>query len=332
MRSLVATLTISILAGCQGETAVSLRTETDTWYQAPNNQVDILWVIDNSTSMTEEQDTLARGFASFTGQMEASGTDFHIGVISTSFDYADTTRGVLIGDPPYLTNADDYEEEFKIRAQMGIGGSDKEKGLEASAWALSPTMTTGPNAGFLRTDAQLLVVVVSDEEDCSDEGALEGQPANACYLQDEKLVPVYEYVAFFQGLKATPDMVQVGAIVGVQDGACEDAFPSDRYALVAGLTGGLLGDICLSDWSSMLTELGLTATGVRNAFQLTHGAVVETLVVMVDGVEVPQSATTWTYSPDTWFVTFAPEAVPERGAEITAEYTVDPQSPEPAGF
>jgi hypothetical protein len=39
----------------------------------------------------------------------------------------------------------------------------------------------GPNAGFLRPDAHLLVVFVSDEDDCSDEGVLDGLVNFLCY-------------------------------------------------------------------------------------------------------------------------------------------------------
>lgn len=317
------------LVGCSNEASFHLNTHTDTWQQAPNNEVDILFVVDDSCSMAEEQDTLARGFETFVGQMEDSGTDFHIGVISTSFEYDDPQRGVLRGAPPFLTAADDYVSAFQARAQMGTDGSDKEKGLEAATWALSPAMTTGANRGFLRPKAHLLVVVVSDEEDCSDEGRLEGQPAESCYTEREKLVPVSEYVVALQALKPRRELVQVGAIIGVEGAACQ-AYPSQRYLQAATLTGGLVGDICSPDWSGMLTDLGLNASGVRDRFQLSYGAVEDSIVVTVDGEEVVEDPILgWQYDAGTWFIHFAPSAIPPRGSEIAATYTIDPGAPEP---
>ena len=318
-------------SGCGIEQAVNERTQTDNWYQAPNNKIDILWVVDDSCTMGEEQDTLVSGFTSFVSQMETSGTDFHIGVISTSFDYSDADRGKLMGEPPFLTLEDDYLSLFSERAILGIEGSDKEKGLEAADWALSPTMTTGANLGFVRDEAQLLIVFVSDEEDCSDEGALEGEVAEECYRQKGQLVPVSEYVDSFRSIKDDKEDVQVSAIVGTEDKSCEDAYPGSRYIQTAAMTGGSVGDICTSNWSNMLSDLGLVATGVRTSFQTSYAAKPETLKVFVDDEEIKENATAgWTYDPDTWYITFGVNAIPERDSEIYAEYTVLSGASEPS--
>ena len=117
----LASLGATLVAGCATESAVAFQEKTDTWAQAPNNQVDILFVIDDSFSMEEEQQTLAAGFAAFASELESSGTDFQLGVITTSFDYTDPNRGVLIGDPPILTQNDDYEAQFATATPSSIG-------------------------------------------------------------------------------------------------------------------------------------------------------------------------------------------------------------------
>lgn len=45
--------------------------------------LDILWVIDNSGSMCQEQEVLRNGFEDFIGQIEETNLDFHIGVTTT---------------------------------------------------------------------------------------------------------------------------------------------------------------------------------------------------------------------------------------------------------
>jgi hypothetical protein len=318
---------LSVAAGCKSDRDLFEQVRTDTWPQAPTNEVDMLWVIDNSASMTEEQNTLAGGFASFASEVDTSGTDFHLGVITTSFDYTDPTRGALVGDPPFLTPADDYQTLFPQRALVGIDGADKEKGLEAAVYALQPTMNVpgAPNAGFVRPEAQLLVAVVSDEEDCSDEGALEGQPPEDCYKDFSALPPVVDFVDSLRDLKDDPSNVQVAAIVGSQHPSCQDVYPGTRYIAAASLTGGLVGDICLSDWSGMLKDLGLNATGIRTQFQLTAAAKPETLDVKVDGESVAASDTDgWTYDEPTWMLEFHGAAIPPRGSVVTATYTVQP--------
>lgn len=324
---------LAATVGCKIDNTVFEQTQYDSWAQAPNNEVDILWVIDDSASMLEEQTTLIRGFTSFAGQLENSGADFQIGVITTSFDETDPDRGVLIGDPPFLTPLDDYETEFANRAQVGVSGSDKEKGLEAATFAVHPSMTLGgPNDGFVRNDAQLLIVFVTDEEDCSDKGALSGQTSETCYTQPEKLEPISTYVQDFRQLKADASKVQVGAIVGIPGSTCPDVYQGRRYIQVAAYTGGFVGDICQSDWSNMLGELGLNASGIRSQFQLTKAAVPETIAVFVDDEKIKEDAANgWTYDETTWFITFHGDSVPPRGSTVGAEYTVQPGVPEPSG-
>lgn len=321
----------ALSTACKSERDLFDQVNTDAFAQAPSNEVDILWVIDNSNSMAEEQAILRDGFVRFADQLDASGTDFHLGVISTSFDYDDPTRGILVGDPPFLTPTDDYVTGFTQRASLGISGSDKEKGLEAAVYALQPTMTVagGPNEDFVRRDAQLLVVFVSDEEDCSDGGILEGQSADACYRDVDLLPPVSTYVQGLEELKTDKNLVQVGAIVGTVNSTCSEAVPGNRYINVAALTGGLVGDICQTDWDGMLTSLGLNATGIRTQFQLSAAAVPDTIQVWVDDEEWAEDPVNgWTYDEATWFLSFH-EQVPPRGSTISVQYTVQPGVAEP---
>ena len=131
-------------------------------------------------------------------------------------------------------------------------------------------------------------------------------------------------------------MVQLGGIIGVDDAICDDAYPGSRYLQVAAYTGGLIGDICKSDWSTMLADLGLTATGIRTSFQTTQLAKPDTLVVQMgpndnNMEEVPEDPVNgWTYDEDTWYLSFGPNAIPERDWQITADYTVQPGASAPS--
>jgi hypothetical protein len=320
------------LAACRSENTVAVQIQVDSFSQAPNNQVDILWVIDDSNSMQEEQAALAAGFTAFADELEATGTDFHIGIITTSFEYDNVERGKLVGDPPYLTNADDYESEFVERATaVGTDGSDKEKGLEAAIYAASPfnAVPGGINEGFVRPEAQLLTVIVSDEEDCSDGGALEGQDANACYGQREELTPISELVTSYRDLKPAENLLSVGVIVGLPN-PCAEVIHSERYLSFARTMGGLQGNICSSDWTGMLGSIGLNAAGIREEFQLSRAAQVDTLVVLVNDVEVVEDPTNgWTYDVPSWTLSFHGTGIPPRGATIVVEYTVDVSKVDP---
>ena len=343
MRNMV--ILLGLATGCVEPPTLEYLPGFDEWRQTPTDQVDILWVVDDSNSMQLEQTLLGTGFTTFAQELEFTNTNFHLGVITTDFDYDDPDRGKLVGEtgcpavidlntecanPDNPSEIWDYRNVFINRAQVGTGGSGKEKGLEAARFALSANMTTGANRGFLRPEANLLVVFVSDEEDCSDAGALEGQESEACYTQMEQLTPVGEFVTFFEGLKETPDMVQLSGIVGPEDASSicdETTLPGDRYIEASRLTGGIWGSICETDWSPMLYDLGLNAVGIFETFQMEHGAVPGTLVVKIDGEVVPESELDgYTYDDEAKSITFHGIYVPERGATITAEYDIEPGS------
>lgn len=313
------------LVACGSETTILRTTQVDTFTQVPNDEVDILFVLDNSNSMEEEQAALAQGFIGFISQVQQANSRFQLGLVSTSTDGPGDVAGQLLGDPPVLDVRDDYVTKFRQRVQLGTSGSDKEKGLYAAERAVAPDMLAGPNAGFLRPEATLLVAFVTDEDDCSDGGLFDGQDADLCYQQKEQLVPVeHTYRALVDAKGGREDLVRVGAIIGPRgDARCETAWPGERYAYLSFLTHGMIGDICAGDWSDMLTELGLTALGLSDSFPLTYVPVPDTIEVLVDEVEVFEDpANGWTYSEADQALEFHGPAVPDRDAVIVVEYEI----------
>lgn len=305
--------------------------QTDTFQQEPISEVDILFVIDNSVSMQGEQERVASGFQAFIDSMEGSNIDFHIGVINTDMDADNGDRGKLIGDPPYLTPDDDYVRLFKQRVKVGTDGSDKEKGLSASLRAVTEPLASGANFGFMRPDATLSVIYVADENDCSDNDALSDQPGSACYNQADQLIPVKELVADLKAVKDDGVRVLASAIVGPDlDSACEESWPGTRYMAAANGTGGLIGNICDADYSDIMGELGLEASGILSTFQLTKAAVEGTIEVVVDSEAVAEDAATgWTYDADYWLIRFDGSYLPPRGATISVTYEVAGGGPAP---
>lgn len=209
-------------------------------------RLDILFVIDNSNSMREEQEAVARELTAFVDQIKQAGgvrQDFHVGVITTSVyqhtsqngvifyrEYPDQygrlqpvpdaspdggvllgtgTERVLSGEDPNLV------AKFSRLVQQGTRGSGQETPFEAVRLALltDVSLVTGPkgeqsildggNAGFLRDGARLLVVVLTDEDDCSETRRpstvrISDNPAVAdCTQQANSLTTVSEYHRLF---------------------------------------------------------------------------------------------------------------------------------------
>ena len=126
-------------------------------------------------------------------------------------------------------------------AFVGINGCGYEKGLAPIRAALQDQLLGTWNSNFLRPDATLAVVVITDEEDCGEVGditeSVQGISGRSCYyaakgvapdgsLSDPEigllyqLTPVGEYYNFLVALKdGNASMVRFAAIVGVEDPA-----------------------------------------------------------------------------------------------------------------
>ncbi len=124
---------------------------------------------------------------------------------------------------------------------VGVNGCGYERGLSAIRLGLSPKLTNSTNQGFLRPEAQLVVIVVSDEDDCGEVGditeGIAGVGGRVCYYAakglgpvgatsspddpDDKpyaLTPVSDYLEQLIALKdGRPGMVKFAAVVGITD-------------------------------------------------------------------------------------------------------------------
>ncbi len=346
MRSLLPL--VLLLAACSETSKLTRLSTSDEFQQAPDNSVDILWVIDNSVSMQNEQEAVASGTSDFVENLEKGDMDFHLGVITTDVDDVNPNAGVLLGNPQVLTSTcrDDgdpsdctYVDAFTSRVLQGTDGSDQERGLEAALTALSPPLSDTRNSGFLRDDAALVIIILSDENDCSDFGGLGPDGSGEdCYTQNVSLTPVEDIVSRFKDLKEDTSKVSLSGIIGprvVDDTYCEQTYPGTRYYSAIDLLRGVAADICQTDYSTVMDQLGLVASGILTTFQLSKAAVVDSIVVTVTpeggaAKEVKQDATNgWTYLEDYARIQFNGDAVPERGAFIEVEYDVAGPVPDP---
>src|SRR5688572_3654993 len=92
--------------------------------------VDVLFTIDNSCSMEDEQDAVSANFPTFMDYFDGSGLDFHVGVLST--DLASASAGKLreVDGVHYIdVNTPEPSEVFTLMATMGTDGAGQEKGL-----------------------------------------------------------------------------------------------------------------------------------------------------------------------------------------------------------
>lgn len=318
LRALVLSLSCSGAFGCAPLISADPLQQTDLWSQGSNDRADILFVIDDSGTTLEEQARLVQSLPSFVAPLQEAQTAFHIGVVTTSL----VDGPSLAEELPFLTPEDDYLALLPDLIGVGASGSDKEKGLWAARSAMR--LSAEIDGGFSREDARLSIVFVSDEDDCSDAGALDDRAPATCYTSPDLLVPVEEIVSDLRAVKrGDADLLEISAIVGFS--SCGDVYPGGRYLDAVARTGGTPCNLCDIDWDGAASELGRQASGIRSRFRLSRAAQPGTLEVSVDGQPVAEDGESgFTYDEETWFLEFHGASVPARGAEIAVTYTVDP--------
>lgn len=202
-------------------------------------KIDILFVVDNSGSMAANQERVATDLPVFVAELQKSGgvtNSFRVAVTTTSvysaYEYFNTVayyyypQAGWLMDIPLVDGGvsnqrylDDTDPELVPRfalamTAVGIDGSGQETPLEATRIALEnavapPEADGGPaNHGFLRDGARLMVVAVSDEDDCSETDRppqvhyTDADGENFCIDQASLLTPVGNY---FTDLQSLPD-------------------------------------------------------------------------------------------------------------------------------
>jgi hypothetical protein len=297
-------------------------------------QTDILFVIDDSGSMNQEQTNLRNNLAAFIDTLVASPVeiDFRIGVTSTSVEEYPAADGAIrqaydagpASGTPYpdgalvavrqqasgaVTPGDlDYDlaanpttlgwggprvlgkgdgsaaalaalaRDFKANVLLGIDGSGKEQPFRAARLALTDRLLDA-NAGFLRPGARLAVIVVTDEDDCSDTADPQRSTDNTqCHTLDSKTAspplmdPVEDFAAFLFGpIDGELRDVVVGVIAGFGPSAEDPAVlvptlcstagagqafdTADRFATLQENVGGArmeVGSICDASFADTL--------------------------------------------------------------------------------
>jgi hypothetical protein len=316
--------------------------------------LDILFVVDNSGSMAEEQDNLADSFESFITQFAERDLNFQIGVISTDVTTGvngwwqgtqaigggctPAYQGIFNGGPgtllskypayKYLTPAvPDYINKFKNNVRLGICGTGAETGVLAAHSFLSPEKIGegGYNEGFIRPDAFLAVIFLSDEDESI-------SSSNTAYVKSNPAMRATRVSSFKERLESIkperPELLRVDAIVAPSQAECPTVYNSfgsgvgEVYMELAGLFNGQTSNIC-QDFSSQLVGIGTQILTFLTRFPLLQPPVGADVEVRVNGSLVPKGEVNgWVLIEESgkYFVEFRGTEIPNNGDQIQITY------------
>ena len=268
---------------------------TDEWVVRGN--VDIAVVGDTSDSMADTLATLTANMVRFVSRLEEADTDWQLIAVTGPDGCAQT--GVLDRD------TEGWEAKFTtgINTKPGEDLVD-EWGLHNAARAVEAAAEGGCNEGFLRDDAWLHIVFVSDEDDNSP--GFDGPDPE--YWQT--------YVDTYLAAKAgDPSLVHLTAVGGPEPIGCSYADFARGYWDAVNATDGVFLSIC-DDWVAQLDAVADSSV-VQDRFELKGEAHEDTVRVFVDGAERIEG---WEYVKRDASVVFLDEA-PYAGQTVKVRYS-----------
>ncbi|PRP93641.1 hypothetical protein ENSA7_80690 [Enhygromyxa salina] len=261
--------------------------------------VDLLFVIDNSGSMNDEQVNLVGSFPGFITEIQtqlADADSYHVGVITTDeYEYNDGCQdegamviatggadsshavcGPYADGHTYMTENDDLDVAFSCAAKVGTDGDGDERPMQTMQAALSKDMVEpgGCNEGFLRDDALLVIVIISDEEDdheldgCTQKAhpGSSGDPAD--WYEDVIAAKdgVEENIVVLSLIGPTGPDPEVCPMLDKCVGGSDGAEIAERIvAFTTMFTNGFVGQICAPSYAGFFAEaVGVISTACEN--------------------------------------------------------------------
>lgn len=334
-----------VLPGCGDDSAsFSLLADSDEFIQdelSANSvsKLDILWVIDNSGSMQSSQTNLAENFQAFIQDMATKNFDYQMAVTTSeaylSYFTGNMNRsrfrdgvgsnhsGVFVITPTTLN----LQQVFMTNITQGISGSGDERAFHSFKEALNNPL----NAGFVRQDSFLSVIIVSDEDDFSSSSSTFREDYN-----HPSMHPVSDYVTFLdQFTNSTPTRRRYNvSAMAIFDVACRNFLNMSssgrkigvRYEQLVDATGGIKGSLC-GDFASELELISDNILQLATQFYLSRTPIESTIVVKIDGAVVPPADQNpgpltggWRYDAASNSIIFSGDYIPAAGSKIKVDF------------
>ncbi|WP_413557458.1 hypothetical protein [Bdellovibrio sp. HCB209] len=243
-----------------------------------NADIDVLFVVDNSASMLEEQRNISSKIDGFMSLIK--GMNWHVALTTTDPNSNTTAPDKSVrawgdgqlrpfdsdGGSLYVLKASSHslssaQSMLSAALNVGVSGSGHERGIYASHRSIERTSNTPANQDFFRQNSKLVVILISDEDECSSgigncqNNAAKSAPENLVKLVQERF-GAEKVFGFHSIIKAASDT------------ACSTAAFAPVYESLSKLTGGVIGSVCASDYTKILTSIGTKTAELLKSINL----------------------------------------------------------------
>lgn len=258
--------------------------------------VDIVWFVDNSGSMVEENRYVNMNLNAFASVMQASGLDYRVIMVARR---GTGTLQVCVPPPLGGTMCGDSARFRHVDQQV------------ESTDGLSLVLSTRPRwVDFVRLQSLKFFVAVTDDDSAMPadtfDRLIREEPAFERY--------VFHSIVGYNNATECPTLARVGNV----------------YLTLTGRTGGERARVCAMDWTAIFRSFADAIVRRTNFWQLTRPARAETVQVWSVNNEgrrtlLPMSA--WTFDAMTNRVTVNPSMLPADNAGLEITYRPADASP-----
>ncbi len=250
-------------------------------------KMDLIFIIDDSGSMAEEQQNLATNFPMFADLLNnytistGENLDYRAAITTTGITASFTIQQPQIPGfpplPPIMDSQSGMDGRFKQGCGMTRGWLERTDPMMASTFACNANVgTNGPalemplrasqlaatlatNPGFLRDDALLGIVILTDEDDCSRTSTNFTTSGDNCATNgDMGLEMPGEIIATLDQVKGDHGRWAMAIIAGQTQcmssfGAAEEGIRLKQFQQASG-TNVVYGDICAGNLAPALQQ------------------------------------------------------------------------------
>ena len=267
----------------------------DTFVMPEDPAVDILFAIDQSCSMDSRSANLGSNFNTFIDSLDEVTSNWQVGVVTQST--------ACINDTRFTGTTTNLISRFTSAVGLGTEEAATERLFTLTQAALGKTAPGQCNAGMIRDDALLHVVLVSDEFEQS--GVSPGT-----FVTD-----VWSY-------KDSPTDVRISGIICPNNRCDSGDGHNGGYAQAVNLGGGEQLNILTNNWGASAVTLAETSVDGVGRFELSGTPDPNSMTVRVNG---DVANTGWYLDQSTNEVVF--DMRPSPGADIEVTYGLNVACP-----
>ncbi|MCA9581740.1 MAG: hypothetical protein KC416_08085 [Myxococcales bacterium] len=282
---------------CEGFKECDLQEQVFIYGETENvRPVDIVIVVDQSGSMSEEIAQVQANLNTFAQTIASSGIDYHVIVLARRTPKSTSDKYSICIDPPLAGPGCADNTRFR-QIDEDVQSNDALSLVQENILAIE---------GFMRQDSLREFIVITDDDAGGYGGHLEGQP-------------------FHDWLVARPgfqDYVFNGVVC--LQGSCGIGAEGKEYKLLSMLTNGVIEDVESPNWAMTFQNFASNIISKTLFYELNEEPFDVWEVAFLDpdtGTEISQPrGVAWDYKRDTNSIVLFDGFTPEAGTKIIVRY------------